>query len=149
MADDRTFEGALERVGTALASMASGDPQPYIDRWAERPDVTLFGAWGPIEQGHERLAETFRWVGGRFTGGPLVPDNLVAFESGDLAYTVGYEHTTTSIDGVPVAPYVLRVTHVYRRDGSDWLLVHRHADPLVATIDLEEAAALARRAGGS
>lgn len=30
-------------------------------------------------------------------------------------------------------------------DGSDWQLVHRHADPLVRTVDLEEAAALARR----
>ena len=128
MADDRTFEGALERVGTALASMASGDPQPYIDRWAERPDVTLFGAWGPIEQGHERLAETFRWVGSRFTGGPLVPENLVAFESGDLAYTVGFERGDVAIDGGATRPMTIRVTHVYRRIDGAWRLVHRHAD---------------------
>jgi hypothetical protein len=28
----------------------------------------------------------------------------------------------------------LRVTHVYRRAGADWLLVHRHADPLVSML---------------
>jgi hypothetical protein len=36
------------------------------------------------------------------------------------------------------------VTQVYRRDGSDWLLVHRHADPLVRAVGLEQAAVLAR-----
>jgi len=34
---------------------------------------------------------------------------------------------------------------VYRRDGSDWQLVHRHADPLVRQIELEELASLTRR----
>jgi hypothetical protein len=34
---------------------------------------------------------------------------------------------------------------VYRREGSDWLLVHRHADPLVKTINLPELSALSRR----
>ena len=38
----------------------------------------------------------------------------------------------------------LRVTHVYRRDGSDWQLVHRHADPLVQTMELPELTALLR-----
>jgi hypothetical protein len=33
---------------------------------------------------------------------------------------------------------------VFRRVDSDWQLVHRHADPLVHAIDLEQAAALAR-----
>ena len=38
----------------------------------------------------------------------------------------------------------MRVTHVYRREGSEWLLVHRHADPLVPAIDMEQIATLAR-----
>jgi ketosteroid isomerase-like protein len=38
----------------------------------------------------------------------------------------------------------LRVTLVYRRDGERWRLAHRHADPLVARISLDESAALAR-----
>lgn len=37
----------------------------------------------------------------------------------------------------------LRVTLVYRREGSDWQLAHRHADPLFHEISLEGAAALA------
>jgi ketosteroid isomerase-like protein len=40
---------------------------------------------------------------------------------------------------------LLRVTLVFRRENNGpWLLAHRHADPLVAGISLEQAAALAR-----
>jgi hypothetical protein len=38
------------------------------------------------------------------------------------------------------------VTLVYRRQGAEWWLVHRHADPLVRDVGLETAAALARGA---
>jgi ketosteroid isomerase-like protein len=49
------------------------------------------------------------------------------------------------VGGRPDQDLSLRVTHVYRRDGSDWLLVHRHADPLVSTLELDELTALLRR----
>ena len=38
----------------------------------------------------------------------------------------------------------LRVTQVYRRQGTEWQLVHRHADPLVRRMSVEQTAALAR-----
>jgi ketosteroid isomerase-like protein len=129
MAEDRgLFADALERVKTALAAMGSGDPEPYIGCWAETEDATLFGAWGPIERGHRGLAETFRWVGGRFRGGRLVPENTVAFASGDLGYTVGFERGEVAVDDGDPRPMTIRVTHVYRRIDGAWRLVHRHAD---------------------
>jgi ketosteroid isomerase-like protein len=39
----------------------------------------------------------------------------------------------------------IRVTHVYRRAGGDWQLVHRHADPLVSAMSPDELHALLRR----
>ena len=47
----------------------------------------------------------------------------------------------------PEQDWSLRVTQVYRKDGADWELVHRHADPLAHGITVEQAAALARGAG--
>ena len=46
---------------------------------------------------------------------------------GDMAFTVGYERTEASINGQP-RRYVLRVTQVYRREGGEWRVAHRHAD---------------------
>ena len=122
------FGQAREKVRSALAAMGSGDPAPYIDCWAVSEDATLFGAWGPIEKGHDRLVETFRWVCGRFKSGTLVPEDVVAFESGDLAYTVGFEHGEVVVDKGAPAPMTIRVTHIYRRFDEEWRLVHRHAD---------------------
>jgi hypothetical protein len=48
------------------------------------------------------------------------------------------------VGGLPDQDWPLRVTQIYRRDGSDWLLAHRHADPLVHAVGLEQAAVLAR-----
>ena len=123
-----TFQQALQRVRTALASMGAGDPQLYIDCWAESADATLFGAWGPIEHGRDRLVETFRWVGTRFKSGALVPEDIVSFESGDLAYTVGFERGEVVVDAGKAMPMTIRVTHIYRRIDGEWQLVHRHAD---------------------
>ena len=52
---------------------------------------------------------------------------VAAGASGDLAYTVGYEHNRVKVEGQP-RTYSLRVTHVYRREDGQWRIVHRHGD---------------------
>jgi ketosteroid isomerase-like protein len=122
------FAEARARVKVALAAMGSGDPGPYMEQWANTDDVTLFGAWGPIEKGHKRLLETFEWVGTRFGEGAMVPEDSVAYASGDLAYTVGFEQGQVAIDGGAKQLMIIRVTHIYRCFDGVWRLVHRHAD---------------------
>ena len=48
--------------------------------------------------------------------------------SGDLAVTVGFEHGPAQVDGGPVIDMTIRVTHVWRCEADEWVLVHRHAD---------------------
>ncbi|MBV9923358.1 MAG: nuclear transport factor 2 family protein [Pseudonocardia sp.] len=119
---------ALDDLAAALAAMGSGDPAPYAALWADSPDVTLFGAWGPMDRGYDTVTSTFRWVGSRFSGGPIVPTHDVVGASDDLAYTVGTEQGTVRIDGGEPVVMTLRVTHVLRRIDRGWRLVHRHAD---------------------
>ena len=128
MSDDRELSLAMQRVNEALTAMRSGDTQPYIDCWADSRDATLFGAWGPMEHGAKAVTETFRWVASRFTGGRADVEQTVVAQSGDLAYTVGFERGPASVAGAPSKEMIIRVTHIYRRDGGDWRLVHRHAD---------------------
>ncbi len=122
------LEAALDRVADALSAMGRGDPAPYAALWLDSPDTTLFGAWGPIERGHGPVTRTFTWVGSRFSDGTLVPRLDVVGVSGDLAYTVGFEHGEVRVDGGEPAPMTIRVTHVLRRAAGQWWLVHRHAD---------------------
>jgi hypothetical protein len=58
----------------------------------------------------------------------LVPEDVVSFESGDLAYTVGFERGEVSVDANAPTMMTIRVTHIYRRIDGEWYLVHRHAD---------------------
>jgi ketosteroid isomerase-like protein len=75
------------------------------------------------------VREVCRWLATRFSNCTDYRFELVAAgASGDLAYTLGYEHMTFSMGGGPVQPTTLRVTHIYRREGGEWKIVHRHAD---------------------
>ena len=128
MTDDALAK-TLEQTTTAVAAMLNGDPGAMINCWAASDDVTLFGAWGPIEKGHKPVTDTMHWVGSRFTGaGTVDVVHSVIASSGDLAYTVGFERSHRSVDGGPPHDSVLRVTHIYRRIDGNWKLMHRHAD---------------------
>jgi len=119
----------LARQIEAEEAIHNGDPTPRLAMWSTKDPVTLFGAAGPNKSGWDEVSRTFRWVASRFSNCTAYRFELVAAGiSGDLAYTVGYEHTSVSVDGVPVEPYTLRVTHVYRREDGEWRIVHRHGD---------------------
>ena len=54
----------------------------------------------------EEVRRFFRQLAAQFSDCAAYRFELVAADvSGDLAYTVGYEHASVSIDGTPVAPY--------------------------------------------
>jgi ketosteroid isomerase-like protein len=126
---EAAFERALTNMTAALTAIRQGDAEPYAATFSEADDVTLFGAWGPIERGHEQLADTYRWVASRFgPEGETIQDITTVHRSGDLAVTVGFERGPARVDGGPIIEMVIRVTHVYRCEGHEWKLVHRHAD---------------------
>jgi ketosteroid isomerase-like protein len=128
MINDEALTRAVARVDAAMSALRSGNGNPYLDCWAQADDVTLFGAWGPVEHGRQAVTDALRWVGSRFTGGSSESEYTVVASSGELAYTVGFERGPASVVGGPAREMVIRVTHIYRRIGGQWMLVHRHGD---------------------
>jgi ketosteroid isomerase-like protein len=117
----------LPRQLTAEGELCRGDAGPRFGTWSQRDPVTLFGA-ARVARGWDQVSATFRWLAGRFSDLRDYRFELVAAgASGDLAYTVGFEHKTVVLDGAP-RTYTLRVTHVYRREDGQWRIVHRHGD---------------------
>ena len=128
--DDKAelLEALVARMKAADDALHSGDAGPRKALWSAREPVTVFGAEKSVI-GSEEAREVFRWLATRFSNCTDYRFELVAAgASGDLAYTLGYERFSFSMDGGPVAPITLRVTHVYRREDGEWKIVHRHAD---------------------
>ena len=125
---DDFLDETIDRQTKAEETLHNGDPAPRLAMWSAKDPVTVLGA-ARTATGWAEVSELFRWLGAHFSDCTAYRFEVVAAGvSGDLAYTVGYEHTAVSIDGAPVEPYVLRVTHVYRREDGEWKIVHRHGD---------------------
>ena len=101
--------------------------EPRLALWSRNDPVSLYGA-KLSGSGWADLEPMFHTVASWFSGAVDYQFEVIAAgASGDLAYTVGYEHNRTSVDGQP-RTYTLRATHVYRREDGQWRIVHRHAD---------------------
>src|SRR5688572_20319037 len=119
----------MPRLMEAEKALHNGDVAPRLAMWSHNDPVTLFGAW-LSDTGWSEVSNAFERVAARFSDCTAYEIELVAAgASGDLAYTVVYEHTTACIEGTERA-YTLRVTQLYRREQGEWKVVHRHGDEL-------------------
>ncbi|MDQ3990001.1 MAG: nuclear transport factor 2 family protein, partial [Actinomycetota bacterium] len=104
---------------------------------------TLTHPFGGEPVSYDDRAESIKSAAGYFQGGEAKLEVAQVHAWGDTVVLVMIERGHGQVGGLPDQEWSLRVTQVYRRDGSDWQVVHRHADPLIDRIDLEQAAALA------
>jgi ketosteroid isomerase-like protein len=126
---DEFLAETVPRQLEAEIALHNGDVAPRLGMWSTNDPVTLFGAYGVAKRGPQEVTQTFRWLAARFSDLADYDFELVAAgASGDLAYTVGYERHSVSIEGGPVKPHTIRATHVYRREDGEWKIVHRHGD---------------------
>jgi len=126
-----TFLNAtMPRLRAADTALHNGDAAPRAAIWSHNDPVTLFGA-AFQGSGWAKLSATFDLLASRFSNCTSWEYEVIAAgASGDLAYIVGIEHTTASVGGAAPQPYSLRVTTILRREGGEWKVVHRHADPM-------------------
>jgi ketosteroid isomerase-like protein len=136
------LEWVETRLREAEVALHSGDAGPRRAIWSKRDPVTVLGAW-LTGTTYAEAEEIFGRLEGNFSDCTSYTHEVVSADvSGDLAYTVGYEHTAASWEGEP-RKYTLRVTQLYRRENGEWKVFHRHADTLETTADQ----AAARRSG--
>lgn len=145
---DEELGRLVERVRDATGALIRGDVRRYLALVNEAPDYTLMPpTGGPTRHGFDPSPANVEALETFFTGGGDGDFELEQhYASGDLAVLVGVERQHGAVGGLPEQDWSLRVTLVFRREDSDWRLVHRHADALVHPITMEQLSALARRA---
>lgn len=133
----------------AADAWVRGDMDRYLDLTHHARGFTLLAPFGGPATQHEERAEGIRASAGYFQRGEARLEHVQTHAWGDTVVLVMIERQHGQVGGLPDQDLSLRVTHVYRREGSEWLLVHRHADPLVQPVELDELAAMFRRPGGA
>ncbi|MFJ6940592.1 YybH family protein [Streptomyces sp. NPDC101132] len=111
----------------AEVALHNGDAAPRRALWSRDEPVSVLGAWRNAV-GRDELDALFTGLESSFSHCTSYRYELQAYDvRGDMAYTVGLEHTSASVDGEP-RTYTLRATQVYRRENGSWHVAHRHAD---------------------
>ncbi len=135
----------IQRSADANAALMRGDIEKYRALVPVTDDFTLMSPFGGTPtRGADMTSERWEATGRFFRNGTLEQEVVQTYASADMIVLAIIERARVEVGGLPLQDWPLRVTLVYRREGTEWLLAHRHADPLVAGVSLEQAAALAR-----
>ena len=109
----------------AEVAIHNGDASKRRALWSRTDPVSVLGAWRNA-RGQAEIDALFAHLAASFSDCTSYEFELLEAEVlGDAAYTVGLEHTSASVNGVP-SSYTLRATQLYRREGGEWKVAHRH-----------------------
>lgn len=124
----------MEEDHRALDAFVKGDPEPKKKMFSRRDDVTLANPFGPPARGWDQVEETLERASSQLRDGePNRFERISEYATADLAYIVEIERTRVKVGGAnEPAEVSLRVTTIFRRENSEWKIVHRHADPITA-----------------
>jgi len=122
-----------------------GDIDRYRALNSLTDDFTLMSPFGGTPtHGRDMTGEAWERMGRFFRNGTFALEVIQSYGTDDMVVLAIVERCNVEVGGLPAQEWPLRVTLVYRRDGSEWRLAHRHADPLVVGVSHTTAAALAR-----
>jgi ketosteroid isomerase-like protein len=142
---DQDVAALVRRSADANKALVRGDIDGYLALIEHSKDYTLMNPFGGAPpRGFVDSPERRAAMAKFFENGTLDQEVVATHASDDLVVLVAVERVRAKVGGLLEQDWSLRVTQVFRRYGSGWQLVHRHADPLVTGITLEQAAALAR-----
>jgi ketosteroid isomerase-like protein len=126
-----TFVNTLE---DAELQFAQRRPAAFKSLWSHSDDVSVYGAFGGVVSGWKEVEIRLDWASSQYSEGSRGREEICRFVGVDLAYIVQTEWIRARIaNKTEPSLQELRVTMVFRREGDDWRIVHRHADPLLRT----------------
>ena len=142
---DEDLAGLIRLTEEAASAYIRGDIRRYLTLIKHTDDYTLLAPFGGEPQrGFDASNEHLEALERYFQSGEANLEVVQSYASGDLAVLVVIERQHGEVGGLPEQDWSLRVTLVFRREGGEWRLAHRHADPLVHPISLDQLSTLAR-----
>ena len=141
---DKDVSKLIQETAEAQAALIRGDVDRFVALARPAEDHVLMSPFGAVAYGFDGSSENRAALARFFKSGTFDQEVVATYHSGDLVVLVTLERVRGEVGGLPEQDWSLRVTQVFRREGADWRLLHRHADPLAHGISVEKAAALGR-----
>jgi ketosteroid isomerase-like protein len=144
--DDAVVVDLITRAREAHIALMKGDIERYRSLVALDERFMLMSPFGSYSsRGNSYTEDEWAQIGSFFRNGrDSTFDPVEVYRVSDMIVIAAIEYSNVEVGGLPAQPWKLRVTLLFRRRGNQWLLAHRHADPLGHSIDLKQSAEIAR-----
>ena len=129
----------------ANAALLRGDSATWNELAPLAEDFVLFSPFGGKPTRYsDYTPDRFERMGRFFKNGKFTQELVQSFATDDMIVLATIERANVAVGGLPAQDWALRVTSVFTRHGNGWKLAHRHADPFVEDVSIEESARIAR-----
>ena len=127
MSTEEDIRKASAKFYAGLNSTLNGDSTPMADVWSHNPDVSAMHPIDAIAVGWDEIRASLENFAKISSNGRVELRDQRICVGEDLAYETGFEHVNGLL-GKDQIQAKLRVSNVYRREGSEWRMVHHHVD---------------------
>ncbi len=133
MSEVDDLDQVIEQFDLAQGELVKGNAEPVKRLHSHRDDVTLNNPFGPPAHGWDEVAAAGERAASNFRDGEIVGfETIEKYVTDELAYIVRVERARAKVGGSEdITPITLRVTMIFRPEGGEWKIVHRHADPII------------------
>ena len=129
----------IEQFNLAQGEVVKGNAEPANNLFSHREDVTLNNPLSPTAHGWDEVAAAGEHAASQLRDGEMVGfETIEKYVTDELAYIVRVERSRAKVGGSEdITPIALRVTMIFRPEGGEWKIVHRHADPITTARPAE------------
>ena len=127
MSTEEDIRKASAKFYAGLNSTLNGDSTPMADVWSHNPDVSAMHPIDAIAVGWDEIRASWENFAKISSNGRVELRDQRICVGEDLAYETGFEHVNGLL-GKDQIQAKYRVSNVYRREGSEWRMVHHHVD---------------------
>jgi ketosteroid isomerase-like protein len=126
------FEQFMRAREKAAQAYVQGDAAPLGELSAGQSPASFFGPQGGSRSGAQEVSAAYTRDAATFEPGSESHFEVLHQSASEgIGYWVGFQHAQVKLRGQPAPVRMkLRITELFRREGGEWKLMHRHADSL-------------------
>ena len=124
----------IDQYHKSVDEFSRGNSQPVKMLYSHGDDVFLANPFGSIAIGWDQVSNALDFASSKFKDGEVKKFKLIEkYLTDELAIIFEIEKWKAKVGGrEEVSSFDLRVTTTFRKEGSAWNLIYRHADPIAS-----------------